>query len=104
MIIDKGRTEINEDVDMALPNDEEDMHKLLELRERPSGATDHMYRSQEPHEQDKLSLDSSQKQKLNRKIGSKTFLIPQSPGQNHVAFVDGKFVTLDKHSSSKDSI
>lgn len=47
MIIDKKLTEIaEEDVDMALPNDEEDMHKLLELRERPQAANkDHMYRS-----------------------------------------------------------
>tara|TARA_B110001450_G_C17203404_1_gene312373 strand:+ start:216 stop:356 length:141 start_codon:yes stop_codon:yes gene_type:complete len=45
MLIDSNLSKIiEEDVDMALPNDEEDMHKLLELRERPIGNNDHMYR------------------------------------------------------------
>ena len=88
----------DQDVDMDLPNDEEDMHKIIQKRRVPPKSN--LYEDNSNN-----SLTSSQQLKLNRSLDSKTRLIPQSPGLNHVAFVDGKFVTLGEMSGgSKKSI
>ena len=72
----------DEDLDMALPNDEEDIHKYHR-------------RLNKALLNDSSSLNSSQLLKLNRSLDSKTQLVPQSPSSNHIPFVDGKYVSVD---------
>ena len=60
----------DQDVDMDLPNDEEDMHKIIQKR-RVAPAKSNLYEDNSNN-----SLTSSQQLKLNRSLDSKTRLIP----------------------------
>ena len=56
-----------EDVDMDLPNDEEDMHKIIQAR-RKKVDKESLYDDKSNHSQ---SYTSSQRMKLNRSLDSK---------------------------------
>jgi hypothetical protein len=64
-----SKLEEDQDVDMDLPNDEEDMHKIVQKRRVP--VKNDLY-----EDKSNKSLSSSQQLKLNRSLDSKTRLIP----------------------------
>jgi len=80
---------------LALPNDDEDIHKYHQRRGAADGNGPQLYQNN-----DSSSLNSSQLVKLNRSLDSKTQLVPQSPCSNHIAFVDGKYVSVDNENDS----
>lgn len=87
--------EKDEDLDLALPNDDDDIHKYHQRRGAADGNGPQLYQNN-----DSSSLNSSQLVKLNRSLDSKTQLVPQSPCSNHIAFVDGKYVSVDNENDA----
>ena len=97
MTVEKNDDEKDRDLDLALPNDDEDIHKRHQRRPEHEGS--HLYHNNN----DTRSLTSSQLLKLNRSIDSNEQLIPQSPSSNHIPFVDGKYVSIDQMNERDES-